>query len=72
MDSLTRWLEMGGYAPYVWPAFAATVVVLAGLLFDSIRTLRSREATLAELQRQANAGLGRRTRGAPARAEETT
>ena len=43
---------MGGYAAYVWPAFGITAAVLVGLLVQSRLILRSRESTLAELERQ--------------------
>ncbi|TVR83407.1 MAG: heme exporter protein CcmD [Rhodospirillales bacterium] len=43
-------MEMGGYGRFVWPAFAFTALVLAGLLVQSLRTLKSREAQLAFLR----------------------
>ncbi|MCU0838520.1 MAG: heme exporter protein CcmD [Rhodospirillales bacterium] len=46
MDDL---LHMGGYARFVWPAFAATLLVLGGLLIASVRALRANETRLAEL-----------------------
>lgn len=33
-------LEMGRYAAYVWPAYGITLVVLAGLVFDSLARSR--------------------------------
>lgn len=48
--SLSAFLGMGGYAAYVWPAFAVTAAVLIGLLVTSVRTVRSREADLARLR----------------------
>ncbi len=50
MDSLSSFLHMGGYAGFVWPSFAITVLVLIVLLVVSLRSLSAREATLAELQ----------------------
>ncbi len=50
MDSLTSFLEMGGYARFVWPAFAVTVIVLAGLLVESVRVLKVRQQRLDLLQ----------------------
>lgn len=44
--------DMGGYAPFIWPAFGITAVVLVGLAVVSVRSLKSREATLAGLQRR--------------------
>ncbi len=48
--SLSIFLAMGGYAAYVWPAFAATAVVLIGLLVISVRDVRCREADLLRLR----------------------
>ncbi len=53
-------LEMGGYAAFVWPAFALTLGVLGGLAVVSVRTLRSRERQLRALE---GARAGRRARG---------
>jgi heme exporter protein D len=52
MTSFLDFLDMGGYAAYVWPAFGIAAAVLVGLLVQSRLTLRSRESTLAELERQ--------------------
>lgn len=48
-------VEMGGYAAYVWPAFGATALVLIGLALASLRSLRSREHMLEGLQRDSEA-----------------
>ncbi|MBL8658343.1 MAG: heme exporter protein CcmD [Rhodospirillales bacterium] len=48
--ALSAFLAMGGYAAYVWPAFAVTAVVLIGLLVASVRSVRCREADLARLR----------------------
>jgi heme exporter protein D len=50
MDSLTSFLEMGGYARFVWPSFAVTLFVLAGLLITSMRSLKVKQQRLAALQ----------------------
>ncbi len=49
---MAGFFEMGGYAPYIWGAYGLTVLVVAGLLFASIRRLRSAERMLS-LMRQA-------------------
>ena len=59
MDSLSTFLDMGGYAGFVWPSFAITILVLVVLLVASLRSLKAREATLAQLQKGA-AEAGRR------------
>ena len=50
MDEIRTFLAMGGYAVYVWPAFAVTVLVLAWLVLDSLLRLRRAEAGLAALE----------------------
>jgi heme exporter protein D len=57
MDEVRTFLAMGGYAVYVWPAFAVTTLVLGWLVVDSLRRLRRAEAGLAALGSQ-----GRRSR----------
>ncbi len=47
---------MGGYAAYVWPALGVALLVMAGQVATSLRSLRRREAALAELETR----LGRR------------
>lgn len=42
---------MGGYAAYVWPAFGFAAVVLLGLLAQSWRAARRREAEFQQLRR---------------------
>ncbi len=50
---------MGGYAAFVWPAYAVTVLALAALLVTALRSLRHAERALAALD-------GGRTRRRPA------
>jgi len=66
MDKVTAFLQMGGYAAFVWPSLALTVAVMAGLLIATLRQLRARQRRLAELEA---AGAQRRRRAAPAVAE---
>ena len=40
MDTLDRFLDMGGYARFVWPAYGIAVVVLAGMAVQSYRAWR--------------------------------
>ena len=47
MEPVSEFLHMGGYALFVWPAFAVAAVVLSVLLVWSIRDLR-RERDLLE------------------------
>jgi heme exporter protein D len=50
--SLTDYLAMGGYAAYVWSAFAIAFALMGGLFLQSRHAARRREAELAELRRQ--------------------
>lgn len=42
--------DMGGYAAYVWPAFAAAAAIMIALLAHSLRAVRAREAALKGLE----------------------
>jgi heme exporter protein D len=48
-DAIQTFLAMGGYAKFVWPAYALAAIVLVGLLVISLRQLRKTEAELAAL-----------------------
>jgi heme exporter protein D len=43
-------LAMGGYASFVWPAYAIAAIVLAGLSLHSLAAYRRRQRELARLQ----------------------
>ncbi len=58
MERIETFLQMGGYAAYVWPALGLTVVILVGMAVASIGRLRASERTLAD----AEARFGRRRR----------
>jgi heme exporter protein D len=47
---MNEFLAMGGYAAFVWTAYAVAAVVLVALLADTLHGLRSRERTLAALE----------------------
>ncbi len=49
-DRIGSFLEMGGYAGFVWPAYAIAAVVMAGLLVVSLRRLRRAETELSALR----------------------
>ncbi len=44
-------LDMGGYAAFVWPAYGIVAVVMIGLVVTSLRRLRANEAAIAKLER---------------------
>ena len=46
---MSQFFAMGGYAAFVWPAYGVAAVVLIGLLVQSLRALRAREAEFASL-----------------------
>jgi heme exporter protein D len=45
------WFAMGGYAVYVWPAYALAAAVLGGLTFQSWRRYRASARSLERFQR---------------------
>lgn len=49
-DSIATFFEMGGYARFVWPAYAIAFVVMAGFVVTSWRILRARQASLDTLE----------------------
>ena len=49
MERVTAFFHMGGYAWFVWPAFALTFLVLAGLALVSKLALKRRQTALAAL-----------------------
>lgn len=56
MDGLAKFLAMGGYAAYVWPALGLAAAILIGLLVASLASARRREAELARLEAEAGRG----------------
>ena len=47
---MSSFFAMGGYASYVWPAYALALIVLGGIAWASIRSLRAREAEARALE----------------------
>jgi heme exporter protein D len=60
MENLTHFLAMGGYAAFVWPAYAVALIVLGGMALQSLRTYRRNLRQLETLQQ----GRPGRRRGA--------
>ena len=50
MDAFLEYLDMGGYAAWVWPAYGLAVVGLVGMLVMTLRTLRAREREFEQLK----------------------
>jgi heme exporter protein D len=52
MKSFPDWLAMGGYAGFVWPAYAVALIVLGGMGLQSGRRYRASIRELDRLQRR--------------------
>ena len=52
MSAIRAYLEMGGYAVYVWPAYALALAVLGGLTLYSWRRYRASMRSLEQLLRR--------------------
>ena len=50
MSAADGYWAMGGYAAYVWPAYAVAVVALVLLLVTALRSLRQAERELARIE----------------------
>jgi heme exporter protein D len=50
MEAVRDFLAMGGYASFVWPAYAVAAIVLAGLGLHSLAAYRRCQRELARLQ----------------------
>ena len=49
---MVEFLNMGGYAGFIWPSWAITLVVLGMLLMQSLKSMRSNERLLADMEAQ--------------------
>jgi len=50
MTLLTSFLDMGGYAPYVWPAYGVSIAALLAVSVLSYRKMKSLEGKLKTLK----------------------
>ena len=50
MVDFGTFLQMGGYAAYVWPALGLTVAILLGMAIASIARLRAAERALEDAE----------------------
>ncbi len=50
MDRFQAFLDMGGYAMFIWPAYGIAVGVLIGLMLVSLRGMRGHEQALRSLR----------------------
>lgn len=47
---MMAFLDMGGYAAYVWPAYGAALVILGGLTIQALARYRAASRELETLQ----------------------
>lgn len=50
MQGLSEFLDMGGYAAFIWPCFIVSAVMLVGLLVASQRRFKLVQTTLNALE----------------------
>ena len=50
MQEISEFLDMGGYAAFIWPCFIVSAMMLVGLLVTSQRRLKSLQANLKDLE----------------------
>jgi len=63
MESLQQFLDMGGYAAFVWPAIGVTLIVLIALAWSSIARLNQTQRRLDALEAQRRSLRDERRRG---------
>jgi len=61
VEAITDFLDMGGYAAFVWPALGLTAGILIAMAVASARRLRASEAALQAAEQAG--GRRRRPRG---------
>ncbi len=47
---MSEFLEMGGYGAFIWPAYGAAAILMAGVLIQSWKSMRQREALVESLR----------------------
>jgi heme exporter protein D len=52
---IAQFLDMGGYARFVWPAYGMAVIVLAGMAGAALRNWRRQKRALETLDRRQQA-----------------
>jgi len=52
MSGVAHWAAMGGYAAFVWPAYAVALAVLGGIALQTWRRYRASVRDLERLQRR--------------------
>ena len=59
MDAIRSWLTMGGYAAFVWPAYALAFAFLVGGASWAVRSLRAQQQAVRALEVDAPHRRGR-------------
>ena len=54
---MNDFLDMGGYAAFIWPAYLTAAVILGGILAQTIITMRRRERLADKLRLQRRGGF---------------
>ncbi|MEC7397248.1 MAG: heme exporter protein CcmD [Pseudomonadota bacterium] len=54
---MNDFLDMGGYAAFIWPAYLIAAVILGGILAQTIITMRRRERLADTLRLQRRGGF---------------
>ena len=49
---MVEFFNMGGYAEFIWPSWAIALVVLGVLVKQSLKSMRSNERLLADMEAQ--------------------
>jgi heme exporter protein D len=49
---MNDFLNMGGHAAFIWPAYLVTIIILGGLLAQTVITMRRRERLADMLRKQ--------------------
>lgn len=47
---MATFLEMGGYAAFIWPAYGLAFVVMIGLVLQSVADFRTQRKLASELE----------------------
>jgi len=50
VNSLSSFLDMGGYGTFVWPSFGLSAILLVGIFVVSVRSLKANRQTLLNLE----------------------
>ena len=56
MSTFYNYFAMGGYAGFVWPAYAVAALAIGGISWQSWRRYRASAALLDRVQRQSGRG----------------